>query len=118
RNGDVLFLSLPGCGCGLSSSLQSLSSGAWYRATVQAKVNIDKTAIIGAGSWGTALAWLWGRDGRQISLWGNSAGRGKRMRNSRENFFRPYSGGVIGTKSRRGSSAQCADCDGNSLSGP
>jgi len=48
-------------------------------------VNIDKTAIIGAGSWGTALAWLWGRDGRQISLWGNSAGRVKRMRKTREN---------------------------------
>ena len=48
-------------------------------------MNIDKTAIIGAGSWGTALAWLWGRDGRQISLWGNSAGRVKRMRKTREN---------------------------------
>jgi glycerol-3-phosphate dehydrogenase (NAD(P)+) len=48
-------------------------------------VNIDKTAIIGAGSWGTALAWLWGRDGRQISLWGNNGARVERMRKLREN---------------------------------
>jgi glycerol-3-phosphate dehydrogenase (NAD(P)+) len=48
-------------------------------------VNIDKTAIIGAGSWGTALAWLWGRDRRQISLWGNNGARVERMRKTREN---------------------------------
>jgi glycerol-3-phosphate dehydrogenase (NAD(P)+) len=48
-------------------------------------VKIDKTAIVGAGSWGTALAWLWGRDERQISLWGNNAGRVERMQKTREN---------------------------------
>jgi glycerol-3-phosphate dehydrogenase (NAD(P)+) len=48
-------------------------------------VNIDKTAIIGAGSWGTALASLWGRDRRQISLWGNNGARVERMRKTREN---------------------------------
>jgi glycerol-3-phosphate dehydrogenase (NAD(P)+) len=48
-------------------------------------VKIDKTAIVGAGSWGTALAWLWGKDGRQISLWGNNAGRVERMQKTREN---------------------------------
>jgi glycerol-3-phosphate dehydrogenase (NAD(P)+) len=48
-------------------------------------VKIDKTAIVGAGSWGTALAWLWGKDGRQISLWGNNAGRVERMLKTREN---------------------------------
>jgi glycerol-3-phosphate dehydrogenase (NAD(P)+) len=48
-------------------------------------VKIDKTAIIGAGSWGTALAWLWGKDGRQIFLWGNNAGRVERMLKTREN---------------------------------
>ena len=46
---------------------------------------IDKVAIIGAGSWGTALAWLWGKDGRQIYLWGNNAGRVERMLKTREN---------------------------------
>jgi glycerol-3-phosphate dehydrogenase (NAD(P)+) len=48
-------------------------------------VNIDKTGIIGAGSWGTALAWLWGRKGRQISLWGHDAARAERMQKAREN---------------------------------
>ena len=48
-------------------------------------MNIEKTAIIGAGSWGTALAWLWGKDGRQISLWGHNAARAERMQKAREN---------------------------------
>jgi glycerol-3-phosphate dehydrogenase (NAD(P)+) len=48
-------------------------------------VKIDKTAIVGAGSWGTALAWLWGKDGRQISLWGNNPGRVESMQKTREN---------------------------------
>jgi glycerol-3-phosphate dehydrogenase (NAD(P)+) len=48
-------------------------------------VNIDKIAIIGAGSWGTALAWLWGKSGRQIFLWGNNAGRVARIQKAREN---------------------------------
>lgn len=48
-------------------------------------MKIDKTAILGAGSWGTALACLWGKDGRQISLWGNNADRVARMQKTREN---------------------------------
>lgn len=48
-------------------------------------MNIDKTAILGAGSWGTALAWLWGKDGRDITLWGNNAGRVERMQQTRQN---------------------------------
>jgi glycerol-3-phosphate dehydrogenase (NAD(P)+) len=48
-------------------------------------VNIDKTAILGAGSWGTALAWLWGKDGRDITLWGNNAERVERMQETRQN---------------------------------
>jgi len=48
-------------------------------------VKIAKTAIVGAGSWGTALAWLWGKEGRKIFLWGNNAGRVERMLKTREN---------------------------------
>jgi glycerol-3-phosphate dehydrogenase (NAD(P)+) len=48
-------------------------------------VKTNKTAIIGAGSWGTALAWLWGKRGSQISLWGNNAERVERMQKTREN---------------------------------
>jgi glycerol-3-phosphate dehydrogenase (NAD(P)+) len=43
------------------------------------------TAIIGAGGWGTALAGLWAKDGRQIVLWGHSADRVAQMRKTREN---------------------------------
>jgi glycerol-3-phosphate dehydrogenase (NAD(P)+) len=47
-------------------------------------VNIAKTAILGAGAWGTALAWLWGKDGRQISLWGHNVDRIRVMQKTRE----------------------------------
>ncbi len=48
-------------------------------------MKIGETAILGAGSWGTALAWLWGKDGRHVSLWGHDADRAVRMRETREN---------------------------------
>jgi glycerol-3-phosphate dehydrogenase (NAD(P)+) len=48
-------------------------------------VNIAKTAILGAGAWGTALAWLWGKDGRQISLWARNVDRARVMQKTREN---------------------------------
>jgi len=40
---------------------------------------------VGAGSWGTALAWLWGKDGRHLSLWGRNVQRVVRMQKTREN---------------------------------
>jgi glycerol-3-phosphate dehydrogenase (NAD(P)+) len=46
---------------------------------------MKRTVIIGAGSWGTALAALWAKDGRLISLWGNNAERINRVQRSREN---------------------------------
>jgi glycerol-3-phosphate dehydrogenase (NAD(P)+) len=48
-------------------------------------VKTGKTAILGAGSWGTALAWLWGKDGRQVLLWGHDVERVARLRATREN---------------------------------
>lgn len=46
---------------------------------------MKQIAIIGAGGWGTALAALWAKDGRPISLWGNNAERIARVQSSREN---------------------------------
>jgi glycerol-3-phosphate dehydrogenase (NAD(P)+) len=43
------------------------------------------TAIIGAGSWGTALAALWAKDGRALTLWGNNPERIAVIESSREN---------------------------------
>src|SRR5262249_47418760 len=48
-------------------------------------MRIARTAIVGAGGWGTALAGLWGKDGRQIVLWGHNADRIARMQKTREN---------------------------------
>jgi glycerol-3-phosphate dehydrogenase (NAD(P)+) len=48
-------------------------------------MKIGKTAILGAGAWGTALAWLWGKNGRPISLWGHNGSRIVRMQKTREN---------------------------------
>ena len=55
-------------------------------------MKIDKTSILGAGAWGTALAWLWGKDGRQVSLWGHNVDRIAHMQKTREN--RDYLPGV------------------------
>jgi glycerol-3-phosphate dehydrogenase (NAD(P)+) len=48
-------------------------------------MNFDYTAILGAGAWGTALAWLWGKDGRKVSLWGHNVDRVIRMQKTGEN---------------------------------
>lgn len=48
-------------------------------------MNIAKTAILGTGAWGTALAWLWGKDGRQIILWAHNVDRARAMQKAREN---------------------------------
>jgi len=55
-------------------------------------VKIAKTAIVGAGGWGTALAGLWANAGRQVFLWGHNADRIARMQKTREN--RDYLPGV------------------------
>jgi glycerol-3-phosphate dehydrogenase (NAD(P)+) len=45
-----------------------------------------KTAVLGTGAWGTALAWLWAKAGRQITLWGHNVDRAARMQTTRENI--------------------------------
>jgi glycerol-3-phosphate dehydrogenase (NAD(P)+) len=74
-------------------------------------MKIGKTVILGAGSWGTALAWLWGKDGRQISLWGNNAARAERIQKTRENS--DYMPGLSLPESVRVTSElrDCADAD-------
>jgi glycerol-3-phosphate dehydrogenase (NAD(P)+) len=46
---------------------------------------MKRTVIIGAGSWGTALASLWAKDNRPIALWGNNPDRVARVQETREN---------------------------------
>lgn len=48
-------------------------------------MKIEATAILGAGSWGTALAALWGKNQREIVLWGNNPARVEQLRKTREN---------------------------------
>jgi len=48
-------------------------------------MKIESTAILGAGSWGTALAALWAKDGRDIMMWGHNAERIEQLKESREN---------------------------------
>ena len=48
-------------------------------------MKFEQTAILGAGSWGTALAILWGKSGKEILLWGHNSERVTRLRESRQN---------------------------------
>lgn len=74
-------------------------------------MRIDKTAILGAGSWGTALAALWGQDGRKIFLWGRNAESIARVQQTRENS--DYLPGLKLPKSIRATAeiSECADAD-------
>jgi glycerol-3-phosphate dehydrogenase (NAD(P)+) len=69
----------------LASPFKSFPANARQGTTLYSEVKIRKTAILGAGAWGTALAWLWGENGRQISLWGHNVDRVVRMQKTREN---------------------------------
>ena len=75
-------------------------------------MKIGETAILGAGSWGTALAWLWGKDERSVSLWGHDGDRAARMRETRENS--DYLPGLKLPESVRVTSA-LSDCTGADL---
>jgi glycerol-3-phosphate dehydrogenase (NAD(P)+) len=75
-------------------------------------VKIRRTAIIGAGGWGTALAVLWSKRGNPITLWGNDPDRAARLRESRENG--EYLPGVKIPESILVTS-QMADCAGADL---
>jgi glycerol-3-phosphate dehydrogenase (NAD(P)+) len=52
-------------------------------------VKFETTAILGAGSWGTALAILWAKDGRDIILWGRNPARIAHLRDVRQTEYLP-----------------------------
>ena len=52
---------------------------------METKNRFRSTAVLGAGGWGTALAGLWARDGRDIVLWGHNSERIEQLRQTREN---------------------------------
>jgi glycerol-3-phosphate dehydrogenase (NAD(P)+) len=48
-------------------------------------MNIQSIAILGTGSWGTALAVLWAKDGRDLRLWGRNRSLVEQLKTTREN---------------------------------
>lgn len=74
-------------------------------------MKIRSTAILGAGSWGTALAALWSKDERDVRLWARNEALVEQLKKSREN--RAYLPGVTLSKSVRptGDLEDCADVD-------
>jgi glycerol-3-phosphate dehydrogenase (NAD(P)+) len=48
-------------------------------------MTIGKTAILGTGGWGTALAMLWAQLGNEIVLWGHTPERVERISRTRQN---------------------------------
>ena len=74
-------------------------------------MKIRRTAIVGAGGWGTALAVLWSKKGNEIILWGNNPDRAEKVRSTREN--EEYLPGIKLPESIQVTSdiAHCADAD-------
>lgn len=74
-------------------------------------MTIRRTAIVGAGGWGTALAVLWAKRGNEITLWGNNEARAAKLRATRENS--DYLPGVKVPESVRVTSemSDCAEAD-------
>lgn len=50
---------------------------------------MQRTAILGAGSWGTALALLWAKRGNEVVLWGHNPERTEQLRTTRDNAHLP-----------------------------
>ncbi len=48
-------------------------------------MSVKRTAILGAGSWGLALAGLWSKRGNEITLWGRDAEHISTLATAREN---------------------------------
>jgi glycerol-3-phosphate dehydrogenase (NAD(P)+) len=52
-------------------------------------MRIERTVVLGAGNWGTALAVLWAERGKRVTLWGHNPHRVERLRSTRENPHLP-----------------------------
>ena len=74
-------------------------------------MRFKRTAILGAGGWGTALAILWAKQGNDILLWGHNPERAQELRETRENT--EYLPGVTLPESVQVTSdlAQCAGAE-------
>ena len=74
-------------------------------------MTFKRTAVLGAGGWGTALAVLWARQGNDVLLWGHNPQRAQELRTTRENT--EYLPGVTLPESVDVTSdlAQCAGAD-------
>jgi glycerol-3-phosphate dehydrogenase (NAD(P)+) len=55
-------------------------------------MTLERIAVIGAGGWGTALAALWAKQGKKVSLWGHNRDRIEQIKTTGEN--RDYLPGV------------------------
>src|SRR3954454_22580347 len=75
-------------------------------------VKIETTAILGAGGWGTALAALWARDGRDVVMWGHDPAKVARLETTR--FNQDYLPGVPLPENVRLTS-ELKDCAGADL---
>ncbi len=75
-------------------------------------MTFHRTAVLGAGSWGTALAVLWAKRGNNVTLWGHNVERVARLRSKRENA--DYLPGVVLPESIHITS-DLADCAGAEL---
>jgi glycerol-3-phosphate dehydrogenase (NAD(P)+) len=74
-------------------------------------VKFKKTAILGAGNWGTALAVLWAKNSRDILLWARNPALADQLKKHREN--REYLPGIELPASLNVTSdlQSCADAD-------
>ena len=68
----ALFLHRDGGARRLAAPLEYFSSSERNRTTLRAEVNFKRTAVLGAGGWGTALAVLWAKRGNDVVLWGHN----------------------------------------------
>src|SRR5436305_3364694 len=85
REDNILFFYLRRRTCDLASPVKSFAAYARHGTALYSKVKLTKTAIIGAGGWGTALACLWAHNGQNVLLWGHNSDRIACMGKTREN---------------------------------